>query len=522
MPSFPFAPLTFHLHEPLYPTAEWSAQHGKYATWRRYFLGHNLDETVGEGKHAAQKYPVKLNFCRNIALLNAFAMLGEWDERVFSWSSHSFDDKEKPDRDGGLTYLDRLAHASWLNSRYVRQLLTLQVFGGMVWGLRQRPDLPTRAVWTLLSPEIFYPVFSSLDGDLIEARIKTQISGVEAQRVYNVRPKAPVLQYEEVWTKQSYRVLIDNETVRRGPTPAGVIPFCYIPRTNIAGEPYGESAFADILGLQDELNLRVGDIGDGIAKETHKDVYVSNVPGGARGITRYGRFVDLGMGMGNNAPDVHEVDRGVVPTGSFDLVKVLVDFTRHSAMTPAVAYGEDEGSQRSSMTLVVRMWPMLRQAKANRALVVDALSDFADKTFRVARAAGLSIDTGNRLYRPDLPPLLPKDREQTVNEVATLWNGGQAPLISPERALDVLDVPEDERADELARIEKLRNEAMELEREMMEMQLSMERQKMEQQMELNQEKHDQQMTLSKEKMTLQRQQQQQRAAQAKAKPTAKK
>jgi hypothetical protein len=73
--------------------------------------------------------------------------------------------------------------------------------------------------------------------------------------------------------------------------------------------------------------------------------------------------------------------------------------------------------------------------------------------------------------------------------VATLWNGGQAPLISPQRALDVLDVPEDERADDLARIESLRNEAMVLEREMMEMQ---------------------------------RQQQQQRAAQAKAKPAARK
>jgi hypothetical protein len=58
-------------------------------------------------------------------------------------------------------------------------------------------------------------------------------------------------------------------------------------------------------------------------------------------------------------------------------------------------------------------------------------------------------------------------------EVSTLWGNGANPLISPERALDVLDVPEDERGDELARLQKIRDEAGELEREMMQMEMEM-------------------------------------------------
>ncbi len=68
---------------------------------------------------------------------------------------------------------------------------------------------------------------------------------------------------------------------------------------------------------------------------------------------------------------------------------------------------------------------------------------------------------------------MPRDREQQVLEVSTLWGNVANPLISPERALDVLDVPEDERGDELARLQKIREEANELERDMMQMEMEM-------------------------------------------------
>jgi hypothetical protein len=172
------------------------------------------------------------------------------------------------------------------------------------------------------------------------------------------------------------------------------------------------------------------------------------------------------------------VDRGQVPAKTFEFVSALVDFSRYSAMTPAVAFGEDEGSQRSGMTLVLRMWPMLQTAKANRTLIRAGLSQLAEKTFAIARGQGLGITTGGRYYEPDLPALLPRDREQQVLEVSTLWGNGANPLISPERALDVLDVPEDERGDELSRtqrprLQKIRDEANALEREMMEMEMEM-------------------------------------------------
>ena len=125
------------------------------------------------------------------------------------------------------------------------------------------------------------------------------------------------------------------------------------------------------------------------------------------------------------------------------------------------------------MTLVLRMWPMLQTAKANRTLIRAGLSQLAEKTFAIARGQGLGITTGGRYYEPDLPALLPRDREQQVLEVSTLWGNGANPLISPERALDVLDVPEDERGDELSRLQKIRDEANALERDMLEMEMEM-------------------------------------------------
>ena len=107
-------------------------------------------------------------------------------------------------------------------------------------------------------------------------------------------------------------------------------------------------------------------------------------------------FIDLGTGLGNNTPEVHDVDRGQVPAKTFEFVSALVDFSRYSAMTPTVAFGEDEGSQRSRMTLVLRMWPMLQTAKANRTLIRSGLSRLAEKTFAIARGQGITITTGGR------------------------------------------------------------------------------------------------------------------------------
>jgi hypothetical protein len=474
LPTFkPFTPASQHA---AYPNHDWQVQSARYRTWEHYYSGHVFEETVGEGSDKSPKFPVQVNLCKTIALLATYAILGDWQESVFNWSAHSFDDAPAPDQDGGRQFLNAVGHHSSLDALYVRQLLTHSIYGGMVWGIRARPDLPTKAMWTMVPPKYFFPVFGSLDNELIEAQIRMPISAVEAARVYGVKKDQASLDYEEQWTKEGYTISIDGEVVRKGPALGQQIPFVYVPRLEPAGVPYGTSAFAEIMGIQDEANARLADVGDAINREAHKDVYVSNVPGGAKSIRRHGRFIDLGTGLGNNTPEVHDVDRGQVPAKTFEFVSALVDFSRYSAMTPAVAFGEDEGSQRSGMTLVLRMWPMLQTAKANRTLIRAGLSRLAEKTFAIARGQGITITTGERYYEPDLPALLPRDREQQVLEVSTLWGNGANPLISPERALDVLDVPEDERGDELARLQKIRDEANELERDMMQMEMEMKEQ----------------------------------------------
>ena len=77
------------------------------------------------------------------------------------------------------------------------------------------------------------------------------------------------------------------------------------------------------------------------------------------------------MGLGNSKPTVHQYNRADLPSGSFDFVSSVVDFSRYSGDTPPVAYGVDEGSQRSGMTLSFRMWPLIHNGRTQRAFIAD-------------------------------------------------------------------------------------------------------------------------------------------------------
>jgi len=56
-----------------------------------------------------------------------------------------------------------------------------------------------------------------------------------------------------------------------------------------------------------------------------------------------------------------------------DNVHELLAHFRREVSVPAVAYGEDEGSQRSSLTLVTRMWPLVSHVKMERSFWTTGL-----------------------------------------------------------------------------------------------------------------------------------------------------
>ena len=439
--------LPYEVEPDSYPNQEWGIQSERYATWMKYFDGSVFEETV-DGDPKTLKYPVGINYCQTVAMISSWAMLGDWRDSVFSW--RSLEGKNE----AAVDFLGRVSRVSRMNSRYVRQILTHTVLGGMVWGIKKNPLLPTGLQWTAIPPEIFFPVYSSLDDDLVEVLIRTTIGAREAKLVWGVDANSATVPYHEVWNKSTFEVIVGDKLAKSGNTPGGVIPFEYIPRINVTGEFYGMSAINEIMRLQDEMNARMADIGDAVNRETHKPLITSNLPGGIKGIREGNGVMDLGMGFSGAKPEVHDSERAQIPTGALDSLNMTLDFARYSAGTPPVAFGEDQGSQRSSQTLTVRMWPLVQGAKNNRAFVTDGMARLAHKTLMIAGGAANS-----GYFEPDLPPILPKDREQIVNEIAVLRANE---LVGDEQALEMLDVPETDRAEWLAGIEKLRQAAKEL------------------------------------------------------------
>jgi len=450
----PFAP-NVSVNPSSYPNAEWSAQTERYEKLYKYFSGESLSETIvadnGEDK---VKYPLKINLAKVVAMLHTHILLGEWNDRVFNWRV-----EYGTGNAADIAYLDQVYRYSKMNSQMIRQLLTHSVLGGHVWRITSDSTIPTKFKWTITPPEYFFPVYSSVDGDLLEAFVSMTLSAAEARARYGITTDQDEVAYMEHWTKRKCEITIDDLVVKTTAVIDGIIPYEYIPRANLAGEAFGLSVIEDVIGLQDEINLRLGDAGDAILRETHKEMVVSNVPGGIRSIRREKGVIDLGVGLGNAKPTVHDYQKAAIPAGAFEFVNGMNEYLRHTTLTPAVAWGEDEGSQRSGMTLMLRMLPMLQAARTNRAFISDGLSSLARKTRILAKYAGVNVGTTSD-YAPDFAPMLPKDREQIVNEISLLR---AVDGLSDERMLDLLDVPENKREEELARIRALREEKNKLE-----------------------------------------------------------
>ena len=113
-----------------------------------------------------------------------------------------------------------------------------------------------------------------------------------------------------------------------------------------------------------------------------------------------------------------------------------------------IAFGEDEGSQRSALTLSFRMWPTTAKALMTRTFWTDGLNLMARCILKIlsenpeARPEIPTIpkDFERRLvFNQKWPPKLPRDREQEINEVVSLYPN----LMTPETALRKMgDIPE--------------------------------------------------------------------------------
>jgi len=239
-----------------------------------------------------------------------------------------------------------------------------------------------------------------------------------------------------------------------GKNPFGLVPFQYIPRLR-AGSFYGESLVKGLMGLQDEINARIADLGDAISGGVHGTRWVRNRPKGARGLRHdpHG-FLDLGMPAGNHPPpEVGMLQPPDLPANSLELANKLIELFRQIAHTPPVAYGMDEGSQRSALTLAFRMFPFIAMVERYRRYWSWGFKAISRKALRIMRVKGLHGITEQherQMLQVSWAPAIPRDREQLINETVLLLNSA---LRSPETALQKLgDIPDEDIGPEIERV----------------------------------------------------------------------
>jgi hypothetical protein len=132
---------------------------------------------------------------------------------------------------------------------------------------------------------------------------------------------------------------------------------------------------------------------------------------------------------------------------------------RRDCFVPPVADGEDEGSQRSALTLAFRMWPLTSHVRAERNYWSEGLNLVNEMILMILdaknpmRVSTDGVDTSllkinqthlGHLKRQEWAPMIPRDREALVNELI-LRSG--ANHISLESALgsygDIDDIQEE-------------------------------------------------------------------------------
>lgn len=441
----------------------WDLQIERYSRYEYYYSGEVFKERVDDAEAADPPllYPVGINIVKMLSQSLADATFGEWENIPVQFRTRK-GLKETSHTKEASELLNRILFTSNAESTFLEMEIQRMLFGGSV--LRIRPDTRTKGVqWLGVKPSTFFPVFDPHNKNrLLKASIVTYITREQAEAVYGYSTKKDRVLFEEYWDLNQHYVRLDEEikiSKYSGRNPYGVVPFVYIPRMRSI-DVWGDSIADDIIPVQDELNMRVADIGEAINISTHPTRYGYNLPREFH-TKNYpiGSDVmwDLGRSFGEHKPFVGVLEpKNPVPQGAFEHIEWLYDWVRTSTFAPPIAFGEDAGGgQRSGITLEIRMWPLIRAVKKHRAFMRTGLRLAAFITGRILAqkeyARPMVLDALlNGDVEADFANILPRDRAKMVDEVVKRMST-KPPTISLSSALGMLsaDSIEEERIEKM-------------------------------------------------------------------------
>lgn len=467
-----------------FPYNTWTAQNEIYTDYENWYRGVPLSEKITDPNTNKQvdKYPIKINPLKGTAETHTAVLFGTAVESLhFGTIPVRFKaDSDKEQEELAKKIQDALLNVFEENNGgalFIQNGITSQYMGGCIFWVSWRPDLNKLQISAPSPREVVIipngtDYWTSREAWLVREITKLDALGFGFQDADFINHQQ--FYYIEHWTADTYSVQINDKYITLGetlmrnvPNPFGIVPCVYIPHIRDRGF-YGASIVTEsVKGIIREMNLRWADIGDAVSEDSHGILAARNIRSSIKTlkVAADGRpIIDLGsrtgIGSSEGDPDLFAVTTNSASDPMMKLADSLYDLYRVEAKHPAVADGKDEGSQRSSLTLTTRMWPLVSHAELERIFWTVGLKTLAKMLLQMMEIKGLYEITKEALdvrLIIEWTTMLPRDREALVNEAAVRASnklGSQYHLI--EMLGDVPDVQE-----ELDRIQEEADAAME-------------------------------------------------------------
>jgi hypothetical protein len=437
----------------------WEYQASLRLKYEQYFTGAIFEERVpleagiDSTEQTPLLYPVGVNLVKLLAFAQADALFGEWEEDIVRFRVRQ-DVEESKSAEQAVKFWSQVLTDNNAQAVLHECAVDREVYGGTA--IKIAPDLalPGHIRLSRINLNSFFPIWDPDEPDtLLEVYVATRMTREQCKAKYGFDPGADRDEVWRVehWTPTSYENKIDNIRIDQfsGVNPWGVVPFVYIPRLR-SSIYWGDPITPEIMPVQDELNMRLADLGDAINYNSHPIRYGFNLPVSFDSNNfplGPESFWDLGRVMGNNPePTVGLLEaQNPVPEPSFKFIEFIYDWSRTSAFAPPIAFGEDTGGgQRSGRTLEIRMWPLLRATRRSRGYMASGLKRIMRISAKILEQKEFDNISQHILLRsvdgtvvPDFWPLMPKDQAALVDEVTKLLSVSP-PAISLETAQTLL------------------------------------------------------------------------------------
>jgi hypothetical protein len=439
-----------------FPYISFEENKSRYRELENWYDGSKLDETVTDksGKRT-ELYPVKINPLKSTVLKHAAVLFGEVvdDGRALvvpKLIPRDGDEQDKTYAAEATEALNMLWYENHGRELQLRNGIQSQIYGGCAFKLTYVPEetwrnipirieiVPAKGFVGIPDASDMYRLARGWAIQTIDPAVAVEFGfyGEDDEMIYLI----------EKWDRGIYKVNINRELASKaipgsrdrrdlaGVNKWGFVPMTYIPHIRTK-DFYGESVITQLRGLVKEMNLRAADFGDAVSDDAHVQLAARNISGTpkvveiAKGINVLLLPGSMSVTGKESQPDIFPIKEGVASEAMGKLWDRLLDQYRRDAYIPAVADGEDEGSQRSAMTLAFRMWPLGSHANQERISWTSGLNWFNTMALKMManqsvakrmKKFGITIKDEHLRMRmkQDWAPMFPRDREGIINELA--------------------------------------------------------------------------------------------------------